>query len=229
MKERPILFSGSMVRAILDGRKTQTRRKMKPRPPSGVPDGVYCDPYNGNFEHFTFWTVEDRMCNGLTGNVKIKGKMTCHWKCPYGVPGDRLWVRESFGEDQSHGIIFYRADFPQTINDDGDIKTIQPEEFKWSPSIHMPRWASRIILEIVNVRVERLNYISEEDAKAEGVNRSILSSQHLINESCRFAQLAGSQIATAQYQFAALWNSIYRPGSWEKNPWVWVVEFKRIA
>ncbi len=166
-KERPILFSGPMVRAILDDRKTQTRRVLKPQPSHGV----------------TISKFEDRWCcNGLlTG---IPKKLSKPFACPHGEVGDRLWVREAFyidlcpyesgplpesaEFDDWRDAIYYRAD--------GDCCDQIPEcecategKPKWRPSIHMPRWASRITLEITGVRVERLNDISEEDAIAEGV------------------------------------------------------------
>jgi len=235
MKERPILFSGEMVRAILDGRKTQTRRKMKPRPPSGVPSVVHCEPLNADFNRFAFWIPEDdspvflskpipgarhfKMCSGLTGNVKLAGKKTCHWKCPYGVPGDRLWVKETWLRGDL-GSVFYREDFVSGI-----YQGHSPNFTNWKSSIHMPRSAARITLEITNIRVERLHAIGEDDAKAEGVQWDgdyFLGGVH---------EVKGTQKcwATARDAFKAIWQSINRPGSWEKNPWVWVVEFKRIA
>jgi len=236
MKERPILFSGPMVRAILEDRKTQTRRELKPRPPSGIPDGVYCDPYNGNFEHFTFWTKDNKMCLGLTGNAKIKGQKTCHWKCPYGVPGERLWVRETFSLECDREYVgqsklptdrpvqtidipnyefyhiwpHYRSTdpYPDLCCEEDSCRQCKKNGSgpHWKPSIHMPRWASRITLEIVSVRVERLNDISMEDCRSEGADPIM-----------EFTQ------------FQNLWESINGPGAWEKNPFVWVVEFKRVS
>lgn len=171
-KERPILFSGEMVRAILDGRKTQTRRVMK----------------HQNGAHLAFQ------------------------KCPHGNPGDCLWVRESFrlsvpAHEGQTGYPIYRANFK-----DDPILGI------WKPSIHMPRWASRITLEITGVRVERVRDISEEDAKAEGWPRD----QELfptVNTSYK-----------ANLWFERLWDSINaeRGFGWDVNPWVWVLEFKRV-
>lgn len=241
VKERPILFSAEMVRAILDGRKTQTRRKVKPRPPSGAPDGVYCESYDGLF---TFFSEDGTPCTGLTGNVKIKGKKSCHWKCPYGVPGDRLWVRETFSLEcyreyayeeklptdrpvrtigdpdigEYHLWPHYRAtdQEPDLCCEEDDCKQCENNGFgpHWKPSIHMPRWASRITLEIVNVKVERLHDISEEEAKAEG------GSLHHPDVACEVGPITS---------FKLLWESINGPSSWAKNPWVWVVEFKRVS
>jgi len=163
MKERPIIFSGPMVRAILAGEKTQTRRIVKPQAV----------------------------------------------KCPYGKPGDRLWVRESFcevvdqyGSKRAH----YRASEP-------NLEVIRPMKDrppyagppKWKPSIHMPRWASRIDLEITHVRSQRLQAITVGAARAEGI---VAQPGYLASE------------------FKALWESIHGSGSWDKNPWVWVIEFE---
>lgn len=177
MKERPILFSAPMVRAILEGRKTQTRRVIKPQPESHLdPDSV-----KGAWE---------------SGFIDVK--------CPYGQPGDRLWVRETFAwlpdglnADQNHGRYHYRAD--------GDLAV------KWQPSIHMPRIASRITLRIKDVRVERLQDISDADALAEGVDQT--------NTSIR---------GYAAERFKRLWSSINGADSWHSNPWVWVIEFKKV-
>jgi hypothetical protein len=195
MKERPILFSAPMVRALLDGRKTQTRRIAKPGTVVPIPPG-------------------------LIGEVVLP--------CPYGQPGDRLWVRETHAfiwpEDypperlQDHEIQ-YRADtdgkcfageWPEEERDN-------EERPKWKPSIFMPRWASRILLEITDVRVERLQDISEEDARAEGVEIS--------DEWTGCADdLSGSHVKS--YQF--LWESINGTGSWDANPFVWVISFRGI-
>lgn len=174
MKERPILFSGPMVRAILDGRKTQTRRPVKPQPFMATP---------------SMFDVS---------------------KCPLGQPGDRLWVRETwrvrgkhtdgYGADQigfnrSHFSIAYQSDI--TWNDDiyGKIR----------PSIHMPRWASRITLEITRVWVERVQDITEEGAIREG--------------------MVPLDRSSPSEMFRDTWQSIY--GTWDANPWVWAVEFRR--
>lgn len=193
MKEYPIIFNTEMVRAILDGRKTQTRRVMNNQPCtlSGETISVQQDDFN-------FRWVGD-LHNDTSG----------WFPCPLGKIGDRLWVRETwrkfdFSDEcgcseypcgcPENGAIMYRA-----TQDDG--------ESKWRPSIHMPRWASRIILEITDVRVERLQDISEQDAIAEGTtNISVLS----------------------KYIFSNVWESIYGFESWSSNPWVWVIEFKKV-
>lgn len=131
-----------------------------------------------------------------------------HNVCPYGQPGDRLWVRETFIADKG-GVIF-RAD-----------EVAGREHYSWQPSIHMPRWASRITLEITAVRVERLQEISEEDSKAEGANRYDPTAYFTVG------QMGRDNISDWEFRsgFAELWSSVY--GTWSANPWVWVVEFRR--
>lgn len=177
MKERPILFSGEMVRAILAGRKTQTRRTLKIQP---YENGVALINQN----HDAFITAgPDYGC-----------------KNPYGHPGDRLWVKETFMPDPYVGQNFiYRATEPDPDRYNGH---------KWKPSIFCTRKASRLTLEIVAVRVERLRQISEADALAEGVTSAAWS---------------------AVESYFTLWESINgKTHSWESNPWVWVIEFRKL-
>ena len=198
MKERPILFSAPMVRAILSGQKTQTRRAAKP---VRHPDlGNTYDPGALVLEHEPQHVI-DRAC-------------------PYGQPGDRLWVRETWMDLSGTGVepitgsrsrYAYRADTPAGSYGD---ETRKEYGLKWRPSIFMPRGASRILLEIVSVRVERLNDISEADLEAEGI-------QELIDAG---VDHDGTPLDT----YRVLWESINGANSWDKNPWVWVVEFKRI-
>lgn len=188
-KERPILFSGEMVRAILGGHKTQTRRVVKPQPHAGAR-----------------W--------GLQGWEDGHG---CALRNPYGQPGDLLWVRETWAYNEAQGTI-YAADGDTPDPDDND----GPERCRgrWRPSIHMPRWASRITLEVVSVRVERVQSITHEDALAEGIEDA---------EPGADLRIAGLPYSFARTRFCLLWNSINaaRGYSWEVNPWVWVVEFRR--
>ena len=214
MKERPILFSGEMVRAILQGRKTQTRRLVMPMP-------AYPDAFKGVRMEF----------NSSRCGVDIwnsSGTLPAHfWKCPFGKPGDRLWVRETWGKGSENNVchisdeeIFYRATDPGW--DDNDTG------FKWRPSIHMPRWASRITLEVVSVKVERLQDISGEDAICEGVPCSRWSEDDWV-DSDGFRTPIVKRHAQAIEEFAELWDSIYgkKPGcSWADNPFVWAGEFK---
>ncbi|HHF0816723.1 TPA: hypothetical protein ACPIDV_005798 [Pseudomonas aeruginosa] len=196
MKERPILFSRPMVRAILEGRKTVTRRVMKPQPDFL---GSMVDP-NTPFK---------------TLDAGLHARITC----PYGEPGDRLWVREAWAADAqvdaiaprdlSQGEpIWYPADF--SVRQTGCSMI---SKGRGRPSIHMPRWASRILLEITAVRVERLQDITPNQCIAEGAWRE------------KDKELGRGQEAIAA--FADLWRST--GGDWDANPWVWVVEFKRVT
>lgn len=194
-----------MVRAILDGTKTKTRRIMKPQPEKNS-HGLWYWSRGGN--------------GGQLHEQHFRDLIPSH--CPYGKPGDRLWVRETFtvvGYDEDHDQILGKAGPPDEpwwgIRPKG-----KPSLFsgKWRPSIHMPRWVSRINLEVVSVRVERLLDISEEDAKAEGVNCT----------TCANVVDVKDGFPSYRSAFGILWESINGPGSWDANPWVWVVEFKRI-
>ncbi len=183
MPEKPILFSAPMVRALLAGTKTQTRRAVKPQPQDEV------------FQH----PVSRQWLESVNGEES-------GLRCPYGQPGDRLWVRETWtpcGPLPTDGVL-YRSDFPEG-----------PLSIKFKPSIHMPRWASRITLDITDVRVERLQDISEADAQAEGCPIECMSP-------------TGDDSGSAIYGpagYRALWDTINGHGSWDANPWVWVVEF----
>ena len=207
MKERPILFKAEMVRAILDGSKTQTRRVMKPQPDD---DAIIAVGEIGTSRGAAF--VRYPREGGITRRVP----------CPYGQPGDRLWVRETYfgnhvqhpNEPEDERELHYRAD--GLPNFEGEESLI-----KWRPSIFMPRWASRITLEIVNVRVERLQDISEEDARAEGVGQVGIETGQVLESG------APVEIGSYACAYCDLWESINGKGSWEANPWVWVVEFKR--
>ena len=213
MKERPILFSAPMVRAILEGRKTQTRRvvkqKINPHDFLGGIGDSRNDPYNYGFE-----------------NPEVMGHFITlpEQRCPFGQVGDQLWVRESFWRwgdyitktDESgerwtewhpQDLVGYRADHPEKPESkDGFVARAMP-------SIHMPRWASRIQLEITGVRVERLQGISEADARAEGI---------------QFECDGRVPEYTERSEFRELWSSINGRESWDANPWVWVVEFQRV-
>lgn len=202
-KERPILFSGAMVRAILDGRKTQTRRVAK---------GVI--------------TV-----HAVTGEALRKlDSAGPREKCPYGEVGDLLWVRESGWErpERTWEMMRDGADTwaPYYFDADGyseqDKADFKAWGFKRRPSIHMPRAASRITLEITGVRIEKLNDCSERDARAEGATciDEVTGRQVVFPNQCN----AGSYRLGYQY----LWDTINGAGSWSANPWVWVVEFKRL-
>ena len=200
MKERPILFNADMVNAILDGRKTQTRRIVKP--------------------------TKDRNGSGCQlAPCEIAGEVNGgdYALCPYGQPGDRLWVRENFlylmHGDVTAGDIKYCASI-----DSRSAAGSKNPGYWWRkrPSIHMPRWASRITLEIVSVRVERLKQISERDALQEGIGLVLADNwpdPKAMSEAVAKSRRAG---------FKLLWESINGSDSWDTNPWVWVVEFKRV-
>lgn len=187
MKERPILFSAPMVRALLAGTKTQTRRPVKG------------------------WALE-----WLTPPISFTPEYVAHpdnKACPYGQPGDRLWVRETwrvcggreYEYQQDRRQVMYRS----THQEDGFPLTW--ESYTWRPSIFMPRWASRITLEVTKVRVERLQSISRGDAMAEG---------------CPFPNMAKGDDPRQWY--AELWDQINGAGAWDANPWVWAIDFKRL-
>lgn len=215
MKERPILFSGPMVNAILDGRKTQTRRKCKRQPTPELFQTKYRLRRNyPNPGTSTWWTAD----KGQLFPVLIDGV-----DCPYGQPGDRLWVKETW-QDTSLDDVTKCFSYRATWRDE------EPPEGGWRPSIFMPRRASRILLEITAVRVEQLQDISEEDAVAEGCNETHL--EHTEDCSDEHCALAGGQadccgyLVSARLEYKSLWESINGKGSWEANPWVWVIEFK---
>ncbi len=201
MTERPILFSGPMVRAILNGRKTQTRRVVKPGSLKPGVRAMRWENYDANYLALTH-------------------------ACPYGVSGDRLWVREralywTGGVGGTTAVCYQdEARLPKLLEDAERVAAIKQRDaeanaifgnWRWRPSIHMPRWASRITLEIVSVRVERLNEINLHDAFAEGCPAD-----------------CGGHADSGDW-FEWLWNSINADKHpWDSNPWVWVVEFKKL-
>lgn len=210
MTERPILFSAPMVRALLAGTKTQTRRVVKPQP-FAQPE----DDGSGGWEVYA--------------GDELSGTM----RCPFGAPGDRLWVRETwkvssesnhYPTDEKHLYVEFRAGAVAgtgqqrskfSVERDAELARAawgNGKSHAWRPSIHMPRWASRITLEVTDVRVERLQAISEADAMAEGIERG-----------------EAAMYRSATEAFVDLWESINGAGSWRRNPWVWVVEFKRVT
>lgn len=206
MIERGMIFNSEMVRAILDGRKTQTRRPIKWKQTRFTEIGEREDGSNWPWSEDT-----ENVCD--------------YWHpCPFGAVGNRIWVRETFQGplfdfDQMDAyckdstpfekaqFCVYKADVkpaPEFFDADDNLHCC------WRPSIHMPRWASRITLEITDVRVERLNAITESDAEAEGITDT-----------------GFGDLLVDGYRY--LWKSIYGDDSWQVNPWVWVIEFKRIG
>lgn len=239
---RPILFSGEMVRAILDGRKTMTRRVMNPQPSEGW------SPHS--------WGEVHKLVNGEPDPEKVLGCGTCDWDgheayvSPY-KPGNHLWVRETWRpvgpwECRKDGAtIQYRADqsyIRQTGWPDNFRIGTSERRNKWHPSIHMPRWVSRITLEVTAVRVERLQDISNEDAIAEGLlpDRASRALPYLNPEPCPLGSAwrcpGGNTIyptSIARYGYRELWDSINarrKNGAyaWAKNPWVWCMSFRRV-
>lgn len=219
MKERPILFSAPMVRAILDGTKTQTRRIV----PNKILDAYYSyDEYCNNV------MPRDVPCTRSYERDYFRDM------CKYGLVGDRLWVRESFYYDYNEKLstikpdnfdvngLYYRAD-GSCCEQIAECACAEVGPPRWTPSIHMPRWVSRINLEITNIRVERLNDVSQEDARSEGITDG-----GCIN--CGVKEPCNCQfpMPDARDSFIQLWESINGELSWFKNPWVWVVEFKRV-
>lgn len=198
MKERPILFNGDMVRAILDGRKTQTRRPVKPQP-EPIPEDVWKDKRVPSERQF-WWPSKKA---GQMVELRDMALLA-----PLGTVGDQLWVRETWRMDAYNIAAEYRA----------STSALMEHIAPWKPSIHMPRWASRIDLEITRVWVERVQDITEEDAKREGVkvgeDRSYSFAEH------------GLKYEPHKDAFRDLWQSIY--GTWDANPWVWAYEFRRI-
>jgi hypothetical protein len=227
MKERPIIFSAPMVRAILAGTKTQTRRVVKPQPPEILP--VYAPK--------VYWPARDRhMTHGdpdgaaylqferpgdYDGAHVMRGGFG--FRCPCGQPGDRLWVREAWKAHTTFDHLPPR-EIPQShvwyMADDG-----YKAESRYRQGMFMPRWASRITLEVTAVRVERLQDISEADAIAEGCTKNhngyFWGGPHPVS--------GLKQMAMAGSAYRDLWESINGPGSWSTNPWVWVIEFKRVT
>ncbi len=186
VKERGMIFNDEMVRAILGGNKTQTRR-----------------------------IVEEK----FYGQAVAAELLAKH--CPYGQPGDRIWVRETYrvhGKATDVATLVYRASVRNSWTEQTHRVPVEvcnkPVSEKWTPSIHMPRWASRILLEITDVRVERLHDMSEADAKAEGATPATY-------------KITPSE-AVYRVGFGDIWRSIYGQDNWLSNPLVWVIEFKRI-
>jgi hypothetical protein len=210
-KERPILFSTEMVQAILAGRKTQTRRVIKPQPPEDCKDSEpmidWCDFEDHGWKNCF---VSFEMAQGDSHSVKS----------PYGKVGDLLWVRETWAPMYNEfGYTGYKAD------DFSGIDNIKDHLYKgkWKPSIHMPKSRARIFLEITEIKAQRLQDISEEDAKNEGIS---------ITESGNYKNYGhapyNKDLEDAASSFMTLWWRINGMDSWDANPWVWVIKFKVI-
>lgn len=189
-----MIFNGEMVRAILDGRKTQTRRIMKNQPAGDYPDTpALIRSVGGGFQWYGHYGVSSI------------------FNCPFGAVGDRIWVRETWAEAGASApdMKLYRANYPAHVPSHYE-NVPTAEEIRWTPSIHMPRWASRLMLEITGVRVERLQAIT-------------------LGNICKEIGCGLYDFRPATYGFQVwedLWKSIYGEENWQANPWVWVIEFK---
>lgn len=218
MRERPILFSPPMVRSLLNCTKSQTRRMVKPQPFQSMLN----PPNFENKKVGEIFICPDLFDQKTSVFVEYEGGGRYHnmgtdvfarKHCPYGQPGDRLWVRETFTATADRETVLYRADDLFARMPKGDLG----RDWDWTPSIHMPRWASRILLEIVSVRVERLQDIGISDCIAEGIELPPVRADE------------PAPCINAIDHYKALWESINGPGTWAANPWVWVVEFRRLS
>lgn len=224
MKERPILFSGAMVKAILSGHKCQTRRVVKQ--PHQNPLGVW-EPFDfggengGRDKHGNTTPAQRTFTHTRTGEIIA---------CPIGQPGDRLWVRETFSpiypQDPTYnGGQPIEYDYAATYTSGDRLGDLIGKKKTWKPSIFMPRAASRITLEITSVRIERLQDISEADARAEGVD---MTTKHIYQTTHSQSRQLLLTDPTARRAFERLWETINSPTSWAANPWVWVIDLKAI-
>ncbi|MGK2387420.1 hypothetical protein ACSJHS_20690 [Klebsiella pneumoniae] len=233
MKERGMIFNGEMVRALLSGRKTQTRREVNLNLDIACLATTYDWATSLAANHYQALTEEQiqqkaESLRGVIHPVILGNGQMVSIICPHGKPGDRIWVRETFCpvDDTQYGgekWVDYRATpkFEASHPAGWDCAPNDAEALKWRPSIHMPRWASRILLEITDVRVEQLNAISQEDAQAEGMELTGWRPTYSDPDS-------GGEVMTPYDNFAELWSSIYGDESWKANPWVWVISFKRV-
>lgn len=242
MTDRPIRFSGPEVRAILEGRKTVTRRPLKPQP---VGRGDYWDLYCHGPE-WAWWLLDNRMSEPRT------------WVCPYGVPGDRLWVGETHWADRGcapddYPKIHYRADMAEHDHCGAGVcptpNGISRHPGPWTRSSHMPRWASRLTLEVTSVTIERVQDITNEDAIREGATSRLDDYGHkywqldwsrlgALSKYARGSAVKGRDkapltvsdigLGMPHHAFGHAWIAQYGPQAWG-NQWVWRIEFRRIG
>lgn len=233
--ERPILFSGPMVKAILDGRKTQTRRIVKPQPPDSI------DELHGNeLRKRAPYAIQNNDGNDCGWGFQDEDN---NYNCPYGKIGERLWVREKCWSDGRY--VYYPADCGHksfTVSDESNERLEKLYRYgsqfrQIVPSIHMPRWACRIVLEIEKIRVERLHEITNADCVAEGIEplgderitARISSGFEALPEPIRVqAGKFDSKYSTVRGLFSGIWQQIHGVESWVANPWVWVIEFRKL-
>lgn len=202
MADRPILFSAPMVRALLAGTKTQTRRMVKPQPPTEAKDAGVIG--SGDPKSNGIWVWLDDT------DIEWCSPIGDEFRCPYGVPGDRLWVKETHALAPDHGLYGVRYFATDAVH---DLR-------KRRPSIHMPRWASRLTLTISDVRIQRLKDISEEDAMAEGLKWVVPGMWSVDSVS---VPVVSHDPRVAYFQ---LWDHINGEGAAAANPWVWAVSFE---
>ncbi|MEM6161000.1 hypothetical protein AAH446_10695 [Erwinia sp. P6884] len=219
MKERPILFSDQRVRALLSGQQSQTRRIMKSQP-----FGPGQDNHEGCYGI-------DVLSNNLQGN-RVRGMENLSYHCPFGQPGDRLWVRETWrgpviapddmADYERSPADFKHSRYCQYRADTSQFATAEDEDgqFGWQAGIHMPRWASRIDLLITGIRAEKIQDISDDDVIAEGVQ----TDSHFLNN---FFTMH-SEAVSSKDAYRKQWALQYGGTSWEVNPWVWVIDFTRL-
>lgn len=237
MTERGMIFNSEMVRAILDGRKTQTRREVKLNLDIACLATTYDWATSLAANHYQGLTEEQiqqkaESLRGVIHPVILGNGQMVSIICPHGKPGDHIWVRETFCpvDDTQYGgekWVDYRATpkFEASHPAGWDCAPNDAEALKWRPSIHMPRWASRILLEITNVGVQRLQDISSGDAVREGICQLPASGRYCLSPG---DQYFGGASHSAKEVYSWLWSSIYGEESWKANPWVGVIEFKRV-
>jgi hypothetical protein len=261
MTDRPILFSAEMVRAILDGRKTQTRRVAPIRELNILQHPGDMITWSVSFLKAVKGVLSNHS-GGKFSDLHARSIIASQFN-PYGKPGDLLWVRETWGAvwpaDEPVPLrqceIEYRADLPPGCTDrPGEWPADEgsgPEVPKWRPSIHMPRWASRITLRITDIRVERLQDISEDDARAEGcearpfpgpwwqgyrdLGDGQLFHQQAVGDTAPDWMIEPKKMPptpwldrSARDGFRSIWMGLHGPDAWDENPWVWVISFERI-
>jgi hypothetical protein len=253
MKERPILFSAPMVRAILAGTKTQTRRAVKPQPPAVEVVRKKCGSGFSIFTDHHTRPDQFRVGGPVWAVREIMGAQypkSHDWVSPYGAPGDRLWVRETWAPceapilpgrfqyaadgavgnriDIGGDLVWRRSGYTLGVTEDDPTGIWIGKPQLWRPSIHMPRKASRLDLEVTGVRVERLHDISEEDARAEGAPPYVVGHGPITDAELR-AEPGYFSDRLYRNGFEDLWRSINGAESWDANPWVWVVSFRRVS
>lgn len=218
-KERPILFSTPMVEAIYNGTKNQTRRD------KGL-DTINENPDNWQVLHYTLInnkTTVVLQCKQGFGYLRVS--------CPYGKTDDTLWVRETFIKLPEDDLFTYKANSPYQISLDLKQDILKAKGLKWKPSIHMPRKAARLFLRIADISLERLNDISKEDARGEGVLLIKNNEEDFLKKFAFYPNYMPTQppfFKSPITSFMTLWDSINGKSAYSKNPWVWVIKFKTI-